>query len=208
MDVAVFRFTLGIPGFEDRMIPRVVSYIGAAGLLVNHIVTQVSEAQVRTWGSGENVWLRCPGDADCNGGSDTKLLSNLHCSTLTCQARAEGLCGALVLILFLVPEIEERILEAQPGRGRIVGSETIAGSTNAFLLDKSLQDKPKQELAWSSYALIKNTNSAAVVLLSGGKVLMARGALGSSVVMPGRVEESLAAISKVTCSCLLQGMWQ
>jgi hypothetical protein len=39
MDVAVFRFTLGIPGFEDRLIPRVVAGIGAALLAVNHILS-------------------------------------------------------------------------------------------------------------------------------------------------------------------------
>lgn len=32
IDVAVFRFTLGIPGFDDRLIPR---YVGAVlGLLI------------------------------------------------------------------------------------------------------------------------------------------------------------------------------
>lgn len=36
MDVAVFRFTLGIPGFEDRLIPRVVGLVAAALLVVNH----------------------------------------------------------------------------------------------------------------------------------------------------------------------------
>lgn len=46
MDVAVFRFTLGIPGFEDRMVPRVVSYIGGAALVINHVISRVAESQV------------------------------------------------------------------------------------------------------------------------------------------------------------------
>jgi hypothetical protein len=46
LDVAVFRFTLGIPGFEDRMIPRVVSYVGGGLLAVNHITNVVLETQV------------------------------------------------------------------------------------------------------------------------------------------------------------------
>lgn len=37
MDVAVFRFTLGIPGFEDRLIPRIVGFAGGALLAVNHL---------------------------------------------------------------------------------------------------------------------------------------------------------------------------
>jgi hypothetical protein len=38
VDVAVFRFTLGIPGFEDRLIPRVVGAVGAALLALNHVL--------------------------------------------------------------------------------------------------------------------------------------------------------------------------
>lgn len=32
----VFRFTLGIPGFDDANIPRVVGLVGALGMTVNH----------------------------------------------------------------------------------------------------------------------------------------------------------------------------
>lgn len=38
MDMAVFRFTLGIPGFEDRFIPRVVGALGASLVVVNHFL--------------------------------------------------------------------------------------------------------------------------------------------------------------------------
>jgi hypothetical protein len=46
--VAVFRFTLGIPGFDDRLIPRFVGVAAAALLAVNHILgaQPVPEAQV------------------------------------------------------------------------------------------------------------------------------------------------------------------
>lgn len=48
LDVAVFRFTLGIPGFDDALIPRVVGILGAALLLVNHLLSDgaVTDAQV------------------------------------------------------------------------------------------------------------------------------------------------------------------
>ena len=36
LEVAVFRFTLGIPGFDDALIPRVVGALGAALLVANH----------------------------------------------------------------------------------------------------------------------------------------------------------------------------
>ena len=37
LDVAVFRFTLGIPGFDDALIPRVVGAVGAFLLVANHV---------------------------------------------------------------------------------------------------------------------------------------------------------------------------
>lgn len=48
MDVQVFRFTLGIPGFDDANIPRVVGVIGGAMLAVNHMMSAspVPDAQV------------------------------------------------------------------------------------------------------------------------------------------------------------------
>lgn len=47
-DIAVFRFTLGIPGFDDALIPRVVGVIGAALLVTNHLLDQsnATSAQV------------------------------------------------------------------------------------------------------------------------------------------------------------------
>eukprot|EP00884_Botryococcus_braunii_P011050 jgi/Botrbrau1/19947/Bobra.0059s0064.1 len=48
-DFAVFRFTLGIPGFDDALIPRAVGVIGGLGLLFNHVLgtANPSGAQVR-----------------------------------------------------------------------------------------------------------------------------------------------------------------
>ncbi|CAK0734288.1 hypothetical protein CVIRNUC_000410 [Coccomyxa viridis] len=49
-EIAVFRFTLGIPGFDDALIPRVVGSLGAALLIANHLSdpAQATDAQVRT----------------------------------------------------------------------------------------------------------------------------------------------------------------
>lgn len=38
VDVAVFRFTLGIPGFDDSNIPRVIGTVVAALVAVNHVL--------------------------------------------------------------------------------------------------------------------------------------------------------------------------
>ena len=48
-DLAVFRFTLGIPGFKDRYIPRLVGEMGSLLLLLNHVLLApqlVPDAQV------------------------------------------------------------------------------------------------------------------------------------------------------------------
>ncbi len=48
IDMAVFRFTLGIPGFNDSLIPRVVGVLAAALLVLNHFLDNASpsDAQV------------------------------------------------------------------------------------------------------------------------------------------------------------------
>jgi hypothetical protein len=38
LEVAVFRFTLGIPGFDDAYLPRVVGALGLGLLAVNHVL--------------------------------------------------------------------------------------------------------------------------------------------------------------------------
>ncbi len=39
VELAVFRFTLGIPGFDDALIPRVAGFVGIALLLLNHTLS-------------------------------------------------------------------------------------------------------------------------------------------------------------------------
>ena len=48
VELAVFRFTLGIPGFDDALIPRVVGVVGIALLLLNHVLSVEA-------GSSQNV---------------------------------------------------------------------------------------------------------------------------------------------------------
>lgn len=113
------------------------------------------------------------------------------------QVRAEVLCAVLAAVCVVVPEIEERLKEALPGRGRQGTSASVEGATQGFFLAPSLPDATKQELAWASYSLIKNTNSCGVVVVSGGEVVMARGALGQSTVIGKDAAQSLAAMSQV-----------
>lgn len=60
----------------------------------------------------------------------------------------------------------------------------------------------RQELAWSSFALLKNVNCCSVLLLQPGSAqsastLMARGAVSSSCVAPGDSKASLQRVSQV-----------
>ncbi|GFR42980.1 hypothetical protein Agub_g3979 [Astrephomene gubernaculifera] len=158
IDVAVFRFTLGIKGFDDRLIPRVVGLAIAALLALNH----VAGAQ----------------------------------PTPDAQLRSEWLGLLLAVMCVLVPEIEERLREAMPGRGRQKTAEAIPGAANCFFLEPSLPESTKKELAWCSFALLKNTNCCGLLLVAGDRVLLARGALGSQLVRPGDAERSLAAMSQ------------
>ena len=66
LDVAVFRFTLGIPGFDDDLIPRVVGALGAALLAGNHVLAgsppsnaQVSQLPAPALLVSSTPWLCC-----------------------------------------------------------------------------------------------------------------------------------------------------
>lgn len=62
-------------------------------------------------------------------------------------------------------QVEERLREARPGKGRqSVG--LLKGASNAFALDPRLAEGVRQELAWSSFALLKNTNICSVIVHS------------------------------------------
>ena len=56
-------------------------------------------------------------------------------------------------LLVLVPDLEERLREAQPGRGRQKTAATILGSTNGFFLGQALTDKAKQVVLTSAVPL-------------------------------------------------------
>lgn len=57
-DIAVFRFTLGIPGFDDALIPRIVGAVGAAGLLLNHIFGTAHPSMAQVLPSSVSCVLR------------------------------------------------------------------------------------------------------------------------------------------------------
>lgn len=143
MELAVFRFTLGIPGFDDALIPRVVGILGGALLLLNHImsVQPVSGA----------------------------------------QTRVEVLGAALAAIAIASPSLQRRLDELKPGRGRQAPAAQVDGGTNVFAIADQLGEGAQRDLAWASYAILRNANACGVFVVHQGRVQMCRGVLGSEV---------------------------
>mmetsp|Transcript_35845 Transcript_35845/g.91580 ORF Transcript_35845/g.91580 Transcript_35845/m.91580 type:complete len:304 (+) Transcript_35845:727-1638(+) len=165
LELAVFRFTLGIPGFDDALIPRVVGLLGGALLAVNHM-------------SGS-------GDA---------------------QARTEALGLTLAALGILTPSIEARLKDMDPRRGRKPQAESIAGSANFFGIAPDLAETAKRDLAWASFALLKNTNTAGVMVVGPGRqVLLARGAMGAGPGQPPSLPSLSEAAGTAPSAALLDG---
>ena len=70
------------------------------------------------------------------------------------------------------------------------------GSVQGFVFDKSLPEAVAKELAWSSFALLRNTNSCSVVIVKNGSVVMARGVLGVNAMDAASPKESLPQLTK------------
>lgn len=144
IEVAVFRFTLGIPGFDDALIPRVVGILGAGLLLANHLVSPQPVSDPQT--------------------------------------RIEILGAILAAVGIAAPTLQQRLDELRPGRGRRAAAESVPGGTNVFALDtENLSEGVQQNLAWSSYAILKNSNTCGMFVVNKGQVLMCRGILGSII---------------------------
>jgi hypothetical protein len=152
-----FRFTLGIEGFDDALIPRYVGALGLALLAGNHLLS---------------------GDA------------------APAQARAEALGAALAAVAAAAPGLERRLAEAAPGRGRGAAAERVEGGANVFALDEALPEAARRELAWASYALLKNCNVCAAAACWRVRADLSRGALGAGVVGAGGAP-ALAAAAEV-----------
>lgn len=179
VDVSVFRFTLGIPGFDDKYVPRVIGAVGLLLLAVNHILGATPPPAAQT--------------------------------------ASEVVGGLLAMLCIVVPLVEDRLSELQPGKGRAAG-EAVQGGINTFALAPSLNEQQKkvaiglcvqpnhhrieQELAWASFSVLKNTNSCSMLVWRPGTgVLLARGAFARSV--QGDALETVTSVREyqVVCAC-------
>ena len=158
-EFAVFRFTLGIPGFDDQDIPRVIGLLGTSLLVVNHL-------------SGAS-----PSDA---------------------QARTELIGGVLAAACVVVSALGRRLDETGAVEG---GSLDVAGGEQVFALAPSLATDADAaaDAAWSTYALLTQTNAQGAFLwVDGAGVTCARGSVRlptTGVSPPGAAESTLAALT-------------
>ena len=188
-DVAVFRFTLGIPGLDDAQVPRIIGALALAGLAAN-----------RVFGGGIAGALPAASQGRAEAAAAVLALA----------------CVALPSIEALIADAEpgrgRGAVAALPGTAQAfrvasAGGERKEGEGGGEGSQSSLQEDggaAAAELAWSSYALLRNANCCTVVVLaidddddekSGGRkagtrALAVRGALPPAV---ARAADPLAA---------------
>lgn len=155
MEVAVFRFTLGIPGFDDALIPRVVGFITAAALAANHLASPQPV-------SGP-------------------------------QGRVEALGAVLSAVALTAPSLQARLDELRPGRGRAAAADSVPGGAAVFALSEAAPEAARRDLAWASYALLKNANICGMAVVRGGRAVACRGILGAAVAGGGGGGEAALA---------------
>ncbi|KAG6549458.1 hypothetical protein Mapa_008993 [Marchantia paleacea] len=131
LDISVFRFTLGIPGFDDSDLPRVLG-ISFGGLLVlNHAFS----------------------------------LSSMTAA----QLRSEAVGLFLAAVSISLPAINRQL------NGGRSSSAVDPNEKKVFALADGLSDSRRQELAWASYTLLRNSDSTACLIWYSGRVVCVRG---------------------------------
>ncbi|KAL4188192.1 hypothetical protein AMTRI_Chr09g22680 [Amborella trichopoda] len=122
LNLSVLRFTLGIPGFDESNLPRLLGSAFGFLLLLNHFlgVNSVTPAQLRS--------------------------------------EVVGICLAAFSIT--LPYIGKFLKSANP----VERQSLPEGNQQIFLLPESVSDTVKEDLAWVSYVLLRNTNTISVLI--------------------------------------------
>ena len=132
--MAVFRFTLGIPGFDDTYIPRVIGALGILVLFANHFFGSNATADAQVSPRSLYGWMS----------------SSVCCQTLTeawsclMQIRSELFAAILAAICIASPTIEARLKELEPGRGRQAAPQQVQGATSIFAIAAKMPENQKQ----------------------------------------------------------------
>ncbi|CAM6106967.1 unnamed protein product [Calypogeia fissa] len=136
VDISVFRFTLGIPGFDDSDLPRVLGILFGGLLIANHF-------------------------------------SSLN-SLTGAQLRSEAVGLVLAAVCVSLPFIGRQLNGANK-----IQRTLKPGQKQIFCLADGLTDTHRQDLAWVSYNLMRNTSTTAMLVWHSGQVVGARGFWGA-----------------------------
>lgn len=86
----------------------------------------------------------------------------------------------LVLLLISLPSIEEELKQLGTSQGRRASAGEIAGAKSVFLYNTA-SEAVARNLAWVSFASLRNSNTSSVLVVWKGKVQLARGAFATNV---------------------------
>ena len=108
------------------------------------------------------------------------------------QVRSEELGLLLALAAFFTPTLGKRLEEAARSGRR--AAAVLPGSANTMRISEDEADATRRELAWATFAMLRNVNAAAVVIWgANGELLAARGQLPAAVAAGGvTLEEAVA----------------
>ena len=149
-DFAVFRFTLGIPGFDDEDIPRVVGIVGAALLVVNHLASSnPSEAQVRSRANRADAPISASSCPSRPRRPDRPYPDPPTPLSSQSKARTETVGAILAAACIVTPSFGRRLNENAAING---GTLDVAGGEQVFAIAPGLSDAERADLAWGTYA--------------------------------------------------------
>ena len=161
-DFAVFRFTLGIPGFDDEDIPRVVGIVGAALLVVNHLASSnPSEAQVRSRANRADAPISASSCPSRPRRPDRPYPDPPTPLSSQSKARTETVGAILAAACIVTPSFGRRLNENAAING---GTLDVAGGEQVFAIAPGLSDAERADLAWGTYALLTQTNAQGALL--------------------------------------------
>jgi len=122
------------------------------------------------------------------------------------MARCEALGVALALTSFGLPFLKRAVVAA--GRGGTSAAREVPGAREVLALNPARPTSEHVELAWASYALLRNTNACSILAVDrAGQVAVARGAFASDAlanVPPGSRDP--AALCAALASAWAEGL--
>lgn len=88
----------------------------------------------------------------------------------------------MVLLLVALPSIELELKQLGTSQGRKAAAKDISGAKSLFLYN-SASESAARDLAWVSFASLRNSNTSSILVVWRGNVEIARGAFATEVML-------------------------